>query len=134
MVLLIHWENKKSLVEDGEFALEVLTYIRDKINEFKKEDNILYALYSTPAESLCGLQVEQFRAKYGIIEGVSDRPYVSNSFHCAVWEDITPIQKQAVAMLENNNYENEEHKAHLEKIANGQMPYGYSLEMPKMEE
>lgn len=48
----------------------------------------------TPAESLCGLQVEQFRKKYGIIEGVSDRPYVSNSFHCGVWEDITPIQKQ----------------------------------------
>ena len=47
---------------------------------------------------------------------------------------FTVIQKQAVAMLENNNYENEEHKAHLEKIANGQMPYGYSLEKPKMEE
>lgn len=86
--------NKKSLVEDGTFALEVLTYIRDKINEFKKEDGILYALYGTPAESLCGLQVQQFREKYGIIEGVSDRPYVSNSFHMAVWEDITPIQKQ----------------------------------------
>ena len=86
--------NKKSLVEDGEFALEVLTYIRDKINQFKKEDGILYALYGTPAESLCGLQVQQFREKYGIIEGVSDRPYVSNSFHCGVWEDITPIQKQ----------------------------------------
>lgn len=42
----------------------------------------------------CGLQVEQFRKKYGIIKGVSDRPYVSNSFHCAVWEDITPIEKQ----------------------------------------
>ena len=86
--------NKKSLVEDGEFALEVLTYIRDKINQFKKEDGILYALYGTPAESLCGLQVQQFREKYGIIEGVSDRPYVSNSFHIGVWEDITPIQKQ----------------------------------------
>ena len=86
--------NKKSLVEDGEFAIEVLTYIRDKINQFKEEDNILYALYSTPAESLCGLQVEKFREKYGIIEGVSDRPYVSNSFHCGVWENITPIQKQ----------------------------------------
>ena len=48
----------------------------------------------TPAESLAGKQVEQFRAKYGIIEGVSDREYVSNSFHCGVWEDITPIQKQ----------------------------------------
>ena len=46
------------------------------------------------AESLCGLQVEQFRKLYGIVEGVSDRPYVSNSFHCHVSEDITPIEKQ----------------------------------------
>lgn len=42
----------------------------------------------------CGLQIEQFRKKYGIIQNVSDRAYVSNSFHCGVWEDITPIQKQ----------------------------------------
>lgn len=40
------------------------------------------------------MQVEQFRKKYGIIENVSDRPYVSNSFHCHVTEDLTPIQKQ----------------------------------------
>ena len=48
----------------------------------------------TPAESLCGLQVKQFRNKYGIVENVSDREYVSNSFHCHVTENITPIQKQ----------------------------------------
>ena len=86
--------NGKSIVEDGEFALEVMRYINDKINEYKKEDGLLYAIYGTPAESLCGLQIEQFRKKYGIIENVSDRPYVSNSFHCHVSEDITPIQKQ----------------------------------------
>lgn len=86
--------NGKSLVEDGEFALEVMRYINDYAERIKKEDNILYAIYGTPAESLCGLQIEQFRKKYGIIEGVSDRAYVSNSFHCGVWEDITPIQKQ----------------------------------------
>ena len=40
------------------------------------------------------LQVEQFRKKYGIIENVSDKPYVSNSFHCHVSEDITPIQNK----------------------------------------
>ena len=86
--------NGKSLVEDGQFALEVLEHINKKINEYKEEDGNLYAIYGTPAESLCGLQVKQFRAKYGIIEGVSDREYVSNSFHCHVTEDITPIQKQ----------------------------------------
>ena len=71
-----------------------MKYINAKAEEFKKEDHILYALYGTPAESLAGLQVEQFRKKYGIVKGVSDRPYVSNSFHCGVWEDITPPQKQ----------------------------------------
>lgn len=236
--------NGKSLVEDGEFALEVMRYINDKVAEFKKEDGNLYAIYGTPAESLClagdtevqcyggnkkikdikvgdlvysynesrkcielkevinhlltkknanvvkitldnekeiictpnhpfakrvmerdssgriiarehieyveaqnlkkgdrlksisdenhkvvsvefiseqydvyditvkdnhnffvggddavlvhncGLQVEQFRKEFGIVEGVSDREYVSNSFHCHVSEDITPIQKQ----------------------------------------
>lgn len=86
--------NGKSIAEDGQFALDTLKYINDKVNEFKQEDGILYAIYGTPAENLCGLQVQQFRKKYGVIEGVSDREYVSNSFHCHVTEDITPIQKQ----------------------------------------
>ena len=86
--------NKKSLVEDGQFALEVLEHINKKIDDFKEEDGNLYAIYATPAENLCGLQVKQFRKKYGIIENVSDREYVSNGFHCHVTEDITPIQKQ----------------------------------------
>ena len=73
-----------------------MQYINDKVNSFKEEDNILYAIYGTPAESLCGLQIEQFKKKYGIIKGVSDRPYTTNSFHCGVWEDITPIQKQDI--------------------------------------
>lgn len=86
--------NGKSIREDGEFTLEVMQYINDYLNIIKREDNILYAIYGTPAESLCGLQVEQFRKIYGIIENVSDRPYVSNSFHCHVSEDMSPIEKQ----------------------------------------
>ena len=86
--------NGKSLVQDGEFALETMRHINQKIQEFKEADGRLYAIYGTPAESLCGLQVEQFRKKYGVIEGVSDRTYVSNSFHCHVTEDISPIEKQ----------------------------------------
>ena len=86
--------NGKSIAQDGAFALEVLEYINKKVASFKEEDGWLYAIYGTPAESLCGLQVEQFRKKYGIVEHVSDRPYVSNSFHCHVTEDLTPIEKQ----------------------------------------
>ena len=40
------------------------------------------------------MQVKQFRKKYGIVANVSDREYVSNSFHCHVSEDLTPIEKQ----------------------------------------
>lgn len=94
--------NGKSIVKDGEFALDVMKYINKKTQEFKKEDHILYAIYGTPAESLCGLQIKQFRKKYGVIPGVSSREYVSNSFHCGVWEDISGIEKQD---LENRFWE-----------------------------
>ena len=116
--------NGKSLVEDGAFALEVLEHINKKINEFKEEDGNLYAIYGTPAENLCGLQVQQFRKIYGIVEGVSDREYVSNSFHCHVTEDITPIEKQDLEYrfwdLSNGG-----------KIQYVKYPIGYNLEAIK---
>ena len=86
--------DKRSIAEDGSFALKTMEFINKRITEFKKEDGHLYAIYGTPAENLCGLQIQQFRRKYGIVENVSDREYVSNSFHCHVSEDITPIEKQ----------------------------------------
>ncbi len=86
--------NGKSIAEDGNFCLEVMKHINEKVEEFKKEDGILYAIYAVPAESLCGTQVEQFRNKYGVIKNVSDREYLSNSFHCHVSEPLTPSQKQ----------------------------------------
>ena len=86
--------NGRSIREDGQFALDVMKYINEYVTKIKEEDGLLYAIYGTPAESLCGLQVEQFRKMYGIIENVSDREYVSNSFHCHVTEDMSPIEKQ----------------------------------------
>lgn len=86
--------NGKSIAEDGNFALDTLKYINEKVNQYKVEDGRLYAIYGTPAESLCGKQIKQFRSKYGIVPKVSDKPYVSNSFHCHVSEDITPTEKQ----------------------------------------
>lgn len=72
--------NGKSLVEDNEFSLEVMRYINDKMEEFKKKDERLYAIYGTPAESLCGLQAKQFKERFGDC-GVFTRGYVTNSFH-----------------------------------------------------
>lgn len=84
--------NGKSLVEDGEFSLKVMEYINKKVNDFKNEDGRLYAIYGTPAESLTGKQANAIKALYGSQPWLKE--YVSNSFHCGVWEDITPIQKQ----------------------------------------
>lgn len=84
----------KGIDADNGFSVQVIDHISAKLSEFKQEDHHLYAIYGTPAESLCGKQVKQFRDKYGIIKGVSDRPYISNSFHCHVSCDITPIEAQ----------------------------------------
>lgn len=84
----------KSIAEDGSFALKTMEYINRRVAEFKQEDGHLYAIYGTPAENLCGLQIKQFRKKFGTVENVSDREYVSNSFHCHVSENLTPIEKQ----------------------------------------
>lgn len=84
----------KGIHEDNNWAISVLKHINDYADRIKKEDNILYAIYGTPGESLCHTQIEQFRAKYGIVKGVSDHEYTTNSFHCPVYANITPIEKQ----------------------------------------
>ncbi len=84
----------KSLKEDNSFAIKTIELIQDRINFWKEKDGYLYSLYATPAESLCKVQAEQFRRKYGIIEGVSDKEFMTNSFHLHVSEDVTQIEKQ----------------------------------------
>lgn len=76
-------------------SVEVMNSLIDVYN-IEVEDNSNYYVGGNDGVLVhnCGLQVKQFRAKYGIVQNVSDREYVSNSFHCHVTEDITPIQKQ----------------------------------------
>lgn len=81
----------KTLKEDRSFANFVVDFINDKIEEFKEEDGYLYALYGTPAESLCGTQARQYREYTGDNQ-FGD--YFTNSFHLHVSEDVTPIEKQ----------------------------------------
>lgn len=86
--------NGKRLVEDNSFALKTMNYINDRVNYYKSVDNKLYAIYNSPAESLCGVQVKQFRSKYGVIHGVSDKDYFTNSNHLWVGEHISSFEKQ----------------------------------------
>lgn len=87
-------EGKPLHESDQKFINEVVSYIRREVDRFKEEDGYLYALYGVPAESLCGTQVQQFRAKYGVIDGVSDKEYFTNSFHMHVSANINPFTKQ----------------------------------------
>ncbi|WQM78986.1 ribonucleotide reductase of class III, large subunit [Salmonella phage PC79-13] len=75
-------------------AQQVLDYLNDRLAYFKEQDGFLYALYGTPAESLCGTQLKQFRNMFGVVKDVSDKEYFTNSFHMNVAADITPYQKQ----------------------------------------
>lgn len=82
----------KSLYEDKSiFANKVIDFILAKLDKYKEQDHHLYALYGTPAESLCGTQATQYREYTGNNQFGS---FFSNSFHCHVSEDITPIEKQ----------------------------------------
>jgi len=92
------YEATREYMNGGEkpIALRVMEFINDLKGRWTDEDKLLYAVYGTPAESLCGKQVIQFRTEFGNVEGVTDKPYVSNSFHCPVNLDITPVEKQDV--------------------------------------
>lgn len=84
--------NGKSIYEDkSQFANKVVDFILERIEKFKKVDGYLYALYGTPAESLCMKQAQQYKDLTGDSQFGE---YFSNSFHCHVSENITPIEKQ----------------------------------------
>lgn len=89
-------EGKPLHESDGKFVNEVLDHINKRIAEFKEQDGYLYALYGTPAESLCGKQLQQFRKYFGEVDGVTDREYFTNSFHAHVTAQITPFEKQDI--------------------------------------
>lgn len=102
------WSGKRLIEDHGKFANEVLKHIQARINQYKKEDGYLYALYATPAESLCATQAQQFAdfcQEHHVENDFANNEhysteYFTNSFHCNVTEEITPFEKQD-AELEN---------------------------------
>lgn len=74
----------KSLHENNELGIEILTKLDELINKAKQETGLLIAMYSTPAESLCYKFLEKDREKFGVIQGVTDKEYYTNSYHMHV--------------------------------------------------
>lgn len=71
--------------------IEQLFY--DRCNEFKHQYKLNFGVYYTPAENLCYKAMKKFQDKYGIIPGVSDKDFFTNSIHVPVWEEISAFEK-----------------------------------------
>lgn len=96
------WSGQRLVEEGGDFSASVLRHLKEKLQAFKEEDGYLYAIYGTPAESLCATQARQYD-RFCADEGVDNvfrhtehysPEYFTNSFHVNVTEDITPFEKQ----------------------------------------
>lgn len=79
--------------EGHEFALKVMKHLRETTDKWKKETNIGFALYGTPAESLCYKFARIDKEKFGTIEDVTDKGYYTNSYHVDVREKIDAFEK-----------------------------------------
>lgn len=78
-----------------EHGTKIVAYLKKLTEKATINYNHLYALYSTPAESLCYRFQKINRKDYGVIEDVTDREYITNSFHVPVWEDVSVPEKIA---------------------------------------
>ena len=78
-----------------EFGLAVMQYMNDKCNQWKAAENIDYSLYGTPIESTTYKFAKCLKKRFGVIEGVTDRNYITNSYHVHVSEPIDAFDKLA---------------------------------------
>ena len=74
-------------------GLEIITFMRRRMDEVSAERHLNYTLLATPAEGLSGRFVRLDRERYGVIEGVTDREYYTNSFHIPVYFPISAAKK-----------------------------------------
>lgn len=84
-----------SHTEDGgkEFGLEVMEFLNQKARQWKEAENIDYSVYGTPIESTTYKFAKCLKKRFGIIEGITDKDYITNSYHVNVREEIDPFQK-----------------------------------------
>lgn len=75
------------------FGLEVMQALNDKCNRWKNEENIDYSLYGSPIESTTYKFAKCLKKRFGIVKGITDRDYITNSYHVPVFEKIDPFTK-----------------------------------------
>lgn len=79
--------------EGKEFGLKVMQHLNDKCAEWKAEENIDYSVYGSPIESTTYKFAKCLKARFGEIEGITDRDYITNSYHVPVFEEIDAFEK-----------------------------------------
>lgn len=79
--------------EGHDFAIKVMKHLRETTDKWKRETNIGFALYGTPAESLCYKFARLDKEKFGTIKDVTDKGYYTNSYHVDVREKIDAFEK-----------------------------------------
>lgn len=75
------------------FALQVMQHMNDKCNEWKAKENIDYSLYGTPIESTTYKFAKCLQNRFGVVEGINDKGYITNSYHVHVSEEIDAFTK-----------------------------------------
>lgn len=76
-----------------EFGLRVMQFLNDKCSEWKSAENIDYSVYGTPVESTTYKFAQGLQKRFGVIPGVTDRDYITNSYHVPVFEEINAFDK-----------------------------------------
>ena len=76
-----------------DFGLKVMRALNDKCRQWKDEENIDYSLYGTPLESTTYKFANKLKERFGIIKGITDRNYITNSYHIPVFEPIDAFEK-----------------------------------------
>ena len=79
--------------EGKDFALKVMQKLNDKCNEWKAAENIDYSVYGTPIESTTYKFAKRLRERFGEIDGITNKDYITNSYHVCVREDIDAFTK-----------------------------------------
>lgn len=90
---LLYGKDFSQSEEIHEKTFNILKYIREKLEEYKKQYNLGIALYGTPSESLCDRFARVDKAEFGDIEGITDKGYYDNSFHVSSRINMNPFEK-----------------------------------------
>jgi ribonucleoside-triphosphate reductase len=86
--------NESHTSENGKkFGLEIMQFLNDKCKEWKSKESIDYSIYGSPIESTTYKFAKCLKKRFGIIEGITDKNYITNSYHVPVFEEIDAFEK-----------------------------------------